>query len=81
MAYAVRVRGRLSDPRHIELDQPVNDMAGVVDVVLQEAIGPEPSGASRTVVGLCADLGPAPPAHEIDEARREVWASFGRDVG
>lgn len=34
MAHAIKVRGRLSDPRHIELDEPVNDLAGQVDVVV-----------------------------------------------
>lgn len=28
--------------------------------------------------GLCADLGPAPPAEAIDAARREAWANFPR---
>lgn len=29
--------------------------------------------------GLCADLGSAPSAEEIDEARREAWANFPRE--
>lgn len=29
--------------------------------------------------GLCADLGSAPTAEEIDEARREAWANFPRE--
>jgi hypothetical protein len=37
---------------------------------------------SKSLLGLCADLGPAPSAEEIDAARREVWAGFPReDVG
>ncbi len=36
----------------------------------------------RSLLGLCADLGSAPSAEEIDAARREAWASFPReDVG
>jgi hypothetical protein len=27
----------------------------------------------RALGGLCADLGPAPSAKDIDEARREMW--------
>jgi hypothetical protein len=34
---------------------------------------------SRGFIGLCADLGPAPSADEIDEARRDLWAGFPRD--
>ncbi len=33
----------------------------------------------RSLRGLWADLGPAPSAEEIDEARREAWANFPRD--
>lgn len=29
--------------------------------------------------GLWADLGPAPSAEEIDEARREAWGSFSNE--
>ncbi len=34
---------------------------------------------TRSLSGLWADLGPAPSAEEIDEARREAWASFPRE--
>ncbi len=33
----------------------------------------------RSSRGVLADLGPAPPAEDIDEARREMWANFPRD--
>jgi hypothetical protein len=79
MAHAVKVRGRLSDPRHIERDEPVNDLTGPVDVVVQEAERPAPATTARGFIGLCADLGPAPSAEEIDDARREMWAGFPRD--
>ncbi|XWK87069.1 MAG: hypothetical protein U7127_23110 [Phormidium sp.] len=32
----------------------------------------------KSLWGLCADLGQAPSADEIDEARREEWANFPR---
>jgi hypothetical protein len=79
MANAVKVRGRLSDPRHIELDEPVNNLTGPVDVVVQEAEPPEVTMNGRGIIGLCADLGPGPSAEEIDEDRREMWATFPRD--
>jgi hypothetical protein len=78
MAPAVKVRGRFSDPRHIELDEPVNNLTGPVDVVVQEADAPVAT-TPRGFIGLCADLGPAPTAEEIDEARRQLWAGFPRD--
>lgn len=33
----------------------------------------------RPLHGMLADLGPAPSAEDIDEARREMWANFPRD--
>ena len=33
----------------------------------------------KSLLGLCADLGPAPSAEEIEEARREAWANFPRE--
>ena len=33
----------------------------------------------KSLWGLCADLGNAPSADEIDEARREEWANFPRE--
>jgi len=33
----------------------------------------------KSLLGLCADLGPAPSAKEIDEIRREMWAGFPRE--
>ena len=79
MAHAIKVRGRFSDPRHIELDEPVDNMTGPIDVVVQKAESPAVALVSRSFIGLCADLGPAPSAEEIDEARREMWTGFPRD--
>jgi hypothetical protein len=33
----------------------------------------------RSLLGLCADLGPAPSAEEIDAARLEAWSGFPRE--
>ena len=33
----------------------------------------------KSLWGLCADLGIAPSATDIDEARREEWANFPRE--
>jgi hypothetical protein len=39
-----------------------------------------PPAPRKSLWGLCADLGPAPSAEEIDQARREEWANFPREV-
>ena len=33
-----------------------------------------------SLLGICKDLGGAPSAETIDEARREAWANFPREV-
>jgi hypothetical protein len=33
----------------------------------------------RSLYGLCADLGSAPSAEDIDEMRQEAWANFGEE--
>lgn len=33
----------------------------------------------KSLWGLCADLGTAPSAADIDEVRREEWANFPRE--
>lgn len=37
-----------------------------------------PSRPLKSLRGLCADLGPAPSAEEIGNARHEAWADFPR---
>ena len=37
-----------------------------------------PPAPLKSLWGLCADLGPAPTSADIDQARREEWASFPR---
>jgi hypothetical protein len=33
----------------------------------------------KSLLGLCADLGPAPSVEDIDEIRQEMWAGFPRE--
>jgi hypothetical protein len=42
----------------------------------EQSLSPPPRTPIR---GLLADLGPAPSAEEIDEVRREMWATFGAE--
>jgi len=54
----------------------------IEDLVRQLRQGPAPPPAKkpyRSLRGALADLGPAPSAEEIDEARREAWANFPRE--
>ena len=44
MEKTVVVRGKLADPRHIELDEPVTELRGAVEVVLRPAAESRSSG-------------------------------------
>jgi len=37
------------------------------------------SAKRKSLLGLCADLGPSPSAEEIDEMRHEMWGGFPRE--
>ena len=50
----------------------------VASVLENDLVASRPA-PRRSLRGLWADLGPAPSAEEIDEARREAWASFPRE--
>jgi hypothetical protein len=50
-----------------------------IAVDLQREVSETGRMPSRSLYGICADLGSAPSAEEIDEARREEWASFPRE--
>ncbi len=69
MAHAIKVRGRISDPRHIELDEPVNDLAGPVDVVVTPA---EATDAERRLVSSAA--------RSSEPAFKQVWDNPDDDI-
>ena len=46
---------------------------------IERELGAAQPAARKSLWGLCADLGPAPSAEEIDQARREEWDNFPRE--
>jgi hypothetical protein len=60
---------------------PPRERLSVIAQALPEAERalPEQRRPLKSLRGLCADLGPAPSAEEIDKARREAWANFPRE--
>ena len=61
MEYSIVVQGSLNDPRHIELDEPVNDFRGLVEVTLRPVRAAAPS--------------PAPSAEQAWEAAFDAWVA------
>jgi len=76
MERAVVVRGKLTDARHIELDEPVTEIEGPVDIVLR-AVPSAPDGQDEDVFEFIAKLPPGTRSKEdIDRqirAERESW--------
>lgn len=51
----------------------------LVSTVGQELERQQTAKPRRSWAGMCADLGPAPSAEDIDEVRREMWKNFPRE--
>ncbi len=46
---------------------------------IERALATQPRRPSRSLLGLVRDLGTAPSASEIDDIRKEMWASLQSD--
>ncbi len=46
---------------------------------IERELPQKPVRPRKSLWGLCADLGPAPSAEDIDKARREEWGNFPRE--
>lgn len=84
----LHLTGRITESGALEVDLTEALPAGEVQVTIELPDTDQPSAAEggtgatprRSLWGLCADLGPAPSAQDIDDARQEAWAGFARDV-
>ena len=50
----------------------------MVPEIERDMLGQRPP-RRKSLLGLCADLGPAPSAEDIVEIRHEMWADFPRE--
>lgn len=68
------VEGHFVDPRHIELDEPVSDVQGRVQVTVRPITQPAPGSPAAVLAAMCAlpHLDPA----DVDELERMI--RFGR---
>jgi hypothetical protein len=74
MGRSVIARGRLSDPRHIELAEPVREIGGEVEVLIR----PVSETQEVDVFALIAALTPGSRAKaDIDRQLREERESWG----
>ncbi|HMV49253.1 MAG TPA: hypothetical protein PLD20_05895 [Blastocatellia bacterium] len=61
-----------------EREQLISRLKGLLE---SSSIKSEPESLTprRPLRGMLADLGPAPSAEDIDEAKREMWGNFPRE--
>jgi len=70
---AIRLAKQLTPLEKVRLiEQIIPDLAAPLETVSRK---PRPL---RSAYGVCADLGTAPSAEEIDELRRELFSGFPR---
>ena len=73
MSRSIVAHGKLSDPRHIELAEPVSGVRGEVEVVIRQL--PEPS--AQDIFDLIAGLGPGSRSKaEINRELRDERGSW-----
>ena len=81
------VEGTLSyeEIAKLALNLPVADKLRLIERLatrIRYDVGSNPVVPRDSLYGVLTDLGPAPSAEEIDEARAEIWANFPReDIG
>ena len=74
MNRSIIVRGRLSDPQHIELTEPVSEISGEVEVLIRAL----PKGRREDVFDLIANLTPGTRSKaDIDRQIKEERDSWG----
>ncbi|MGH2359934.1 MAG: hypothetical protein ACRDGM_05260 [bacterium] len=77
MEKAIVVRGKLSDPRHIELDEPVTDLRGPVEVVVRPA-PPGQGPVGQDIFDLMGTQSPGTRSKsDIDRQIREERDAWG----
>jgi hypothetical protein len=78
MAEAVRLHDVLELAKRLSPVDKVRLIERVAPEIARELASRVPA-PRESLAGLCADLGQAPSAEAIDEARREAWGGFPRD--
>lgn len=77
MERAIVVRGKLSAPKRIELDEPVTELEGEVEVVLRP-VSDRAEGKAEDIFDFIAKLPPGTRTKEdIDRQFREERESWG----
>jgi hypothetical protein len=77
METAVIVRGRLSDSRHIELDEAVSGIEGEVEVLLRPVVMPGPAEAVDVFELVASTIPGTRSKEDIDRQVADERGSWG----
>ena len=72
------LKGRINEAGKLEVDLPANLPPGEINLTL-EISNQATAKPLKSLLGLCADLGSAPSAEDIDEMRQDMLAGFPRE--
>ena len=72
MRRAVVVRGKLNDPSHVELDEPLSEIRGAVEVIVR-AVDEPTAGSPQAVLRAMRALPNLDPG-DVDELERMIEA-------
>jgi hypothetical protein len=78
MAKDITLQEMLKLVKQLSLVDKVRLIEHVAPQIERDLLTTQPV-ARRSLHGLCADLGAAPSAEDIDAARREAWANFPQE--
>lgn len=79
MQNVVLIKGRLTGPRSVELDEPVTDMTGEVEVILRPYQGAD--AKKQSVSAFLSSLPPGTRSREqIDQQLREERGEWERNT-
>jgi len=77
MEKAIVVRGKLSDPQHIELAEPITELRGEVEIVVRSVLPAQPQ-PRQDIFDFIASLPPGMRSKEdIDRQIQEERDSWG----
>ena len=68
----------LSLVNHLSVEDKLRLIERIVPEI-QKSLATMETPPSRSLWGLCSDLGQAPSVEEIDAVRKEIWANFGQE--
>jgi hypothetical protein len=69
----------LTEAQQLSASDKARLLADISIALRRDLAQTSPKPQRQSLYGVFADLGPAPSAEDIDEARRDMWGNFPRE--